>query len=67
MPGEHFLLKDLPFYERAREADAKACQERLDQREETDFFLLELLCNLGLVFWKTENCGQYSMFVCCSS
>ena len=34
VPGEHFVLKDLPFYERAREADAKARQERLDQREE---------------------------------
>ena len=34
MPGEHFVLKDLPFYERAHEADAKARQERLDQREE---------------------------------
>ena len=32
MPGEHFVLKDLSFYERAREADAKACH--LDQREE---------------------------------
>ena len=34
MPGEHFVLKDLPFYKRAREADTKARQERLDQREE---------------------------------
>ena len=34
MPGEHFVLKDLPFYERAHEADAKARQERLNQREE---------------------------------
>ena len=34
MPGEHFVLKDLPFYERARKADAKARQEHLDQREE---------------------------------
>ncbi|RVW63611.1 hypothetical protein CK203_057393 [Vitis vinifera] len=33
VPGEHFVLKDLPFYKRAREADTKACQERLDQRE----------------------------------
>ena len=32
--GEHFVLKDLPFYERARKADAKERQERLDQREE---------------------------------
>ena len=24
VPGEHFVLKDLPFYERAREANAKA-------------------------------------------
>ena len=31
---EHFVLKDLPFYEKARKADAKARQERLDQREE---------------------------------
>ncbi|KAL6332099.1 hypothetical protein AAG906_020780 [Vitis piasezkii] len=27
VPEEHFVLKDLPFYERAREADAKARQE----------------------------------------
>lgn len=32
--GEHFVLKDLPFYEEAREADTKARQERLEQREE---------------------------------
>ena len=32
--GEHFVLKDLPFYERASEANAKARQECLDQREE---------------------------------
>ena len=32
--GEHFVLKDLPFYEEAHKADATACQERLDQREE---------------------------------
>ena len=31
VPGEHFVLKDLLFYERARKADAKARQERLDQ------------------------------------
>ena len=34
MTGEHFELKDLPFYERARKADAKVRQEHLDQREE---------------------------------
>ena len=28
------MLKDLPFYKRARKANAKAHQERLDQREE---------------------------------
>ena len=28
--GEHFVLKDLPFYERARKANAKARQERLN-------------------------------------
>ena len=28
------MLKDLPFYEKAREANAKTCQECLDQREE---------------------------------
>ena len=28
------MLKDLPFYERTHEADAKARQERLDQLEE---------------------------------
>ena len=32
--GKHFVLKDLSFYERAHEADAKARQERLDQQEE---------------------------------
>lgn len=26
VPGEHFVLKDLPFYEEVREADAKAHQ-----------------------------------------
>ena len=34
VPGEHFVLKDLPFYERARKADVKARQERIDQLEE---------------------------------
>lgn len=34
VPGEHYALKDLPFYKEAREADAKARQERLEQREE---------------------------------
>ena len=33
VPGEHFVLKDLPFYEEARAADAKARQDRLDKRE----------------------------------
>ena len=28
--GEHHVLKDLPFYEEAHEADAKARQERLE-------------------------------------
>ena len=28
---EHFVLRDLPFYERAREVDANARQERFDQ------------------------------------
>ena len=32
--GKHFVLKDLPFYEEAHEANAKARQEHLDQREE---------------------------------
>lgn len=32
--GEHFVLKDLPFYTEAREADAQARQDRLTQREE---------------------------------
>ena len=31
---EHFVLKDFPFYERTRDVDTKARQERLDQREE---------------------------------
>lgn len=33
MPDEHFVLRDLPFYEEAHKADAKARQERLEQRE----------------------------------
>lgn len=32
--GEYFVLKDLPFYMEAHEADAQARQERLNQREE---------------------------------
>ena len=32
--GEHFVLKDLPFYVEAREVDAQARQERLSHREE---------------------------------
>ena len=32
--GEYFVLKDLPFHEKASEADVKAHQERLDQQEE---------------------------------
>lgn len=32
--GEYFVLKDLPFYERARDADTKARQECLNHREE---------------------------------
>ena len=31
---EHFVLKDLPFYTEAREADAQAHQALLNQREE---------------------------------
>lgn len=34
VPREHIVLKDLPFYKKAREMDAKARQECLDQREE---------------------------------
>ena len=34
MPEEHFVLWDLPFYEKARKTDAKARQERLDQWED---------------------------------
>lgn len=34
VPGEHFVLKDLPFYEEAHQEGAKARQKRLDQREE---------------------------------
>ena len=30
MLGKHFVLKDLPFYKRAREAVTKTCQERLN-------------------------------------
>lgn len=33
VPREHHMLKDLSFYEVAREANAKARQDRLDQRE----------------------------------
>lgn len=33
VPEEYFVLKDLSFYEEAREADAKARQERLEQLE----------------------------------
>ena len=33
MPGEHHILKDLPFYEVARMVDAKAHQDRLVQRK----------------------------------
>ena len=31
--GEHFMLKDLPFYKIARLADSKACQAHLEERE----------------------------------
>ena len=34
MPGEHYVLKNLPFYEEVHEANTKARQERLDQRDE---------------------------------
>ena len=34
VPGKHHVLKDLPLYEKAHEADAKARQERLEQRDE---------------------------------
>lgn len=33
VPVEHHVLKDLPFYKVAREADAKACQDWLVQKE----------------------------------
>lgn len=33
VPGEHHVLKDLPFYEVAHAIDLKARQDRLDQRE----------------------------------
>lgn len=33
VPGEHHVLKDLPFYEVAHATDPKARQDRLDQRE----------------------------------
>lgn len=32
--GEHFVLKDLPFYTKAHETDSQAHQERLSHREE---------------------------------
>lgn len=34
VPREHHVLKDLPFYEEAHEANAKAHQVHLNQREE---------------------------------
>lgn len=33
VPSEHFVLKDLPFYEEAWATDSKARQDRLDKRE----------------------------------
>lgn len=33
VPEEHHILKDLPFYEEAHKANAKARQECLDQKE----------------------------------
>ena len=33
VPGEHHVLKDLPFYEVAHVVDPKARQDQLDQRE----------------------------------
>ncbi|RVX18547.1 hypothetical protein CK203_006551 [Vitis vinifera] len=33
VPEKHFILKDIPFYEEAREVDVKTLQERLEQRE----------------------------------
>lgn len=33
MLGEHFVLKDLPFYEVTRLTNAKARQSRLDAQE----------------------------------
>ncbi|KAL6319219.1 hypothetical protein AAG906_013893 [Vitis piasezkii] len=33
--GEHFVLKDLPFYEEARTASVKAIQDRLDKERKT--------------------------------
>ncbi|KAL6332072.1 hypothetical protein AAG906_020751 [Vitis piasezkii] len=34
VPGEHFVLKDLPFYKEVRKADAQARRARLTEREE---------------------------------
>ena len=31
--GEHFMLKDLPFYKIDRLVDSKACQAHLEERE----------------------------------
>ena len=33
VPGEHFMLKDFPFYEVARLAYSKTRQARLEERE----------------------------------
>ncbi|WJZ98505.1 hypothetical protein VitviT2T_017021 [Vitis vinifera] len=32
VPGEHYVVKDLPFYEEARAADTKARQDQLAKR-----------------------------------
>ena len=33
VPGEHYILKDLPFYKEVQQADAQKRRARLDDRE----------------------------------
>ena len=33
VPGEHYILKDLPFYKEVQQADAEKCRALIDDRE----------------------------------
>lgn len=57
VPREHHVLKNLPFYEEAREADTKARQERLKQREEKR--------QEGTLRKTSGEKGQSSSFIAC--